>query len=104
MHLFLKSYISGKVCSSIYIVGWQKRGLPLAHILLWLCTKINSTQIDTRISVEIPDPGVISHVAYSPYGAQNPHSPCMKEGKCTQNIQRILIITAKLETMAIPRT
>lgn len=35
---------------------WQKRGLPHAHLLIWLCTKINATAIDRIISAEIPDP------------------------------------------------
>jgi len=40
----------------MYLVEWQKRGLPHAHILVLLIDKIRPEQIDSIISAEIPDP------------------------------------------------
>ena len=40
----------------VYSVDWQKRGLPHAHILIWLVQKITPDQIDDVISAEIADP------------------------------------------------
>ena len=42
----------------MYLVEWQKRGLPHAHILIWLQDKITSNEIDDVISAEIPDENV----------------------------------------------
>ncbi|GBL99593.1 hypothetical protein AVEN_68853-1 [Araneus ventricosus] len=76
----------------IYTVEWQKRGLPHAHILLWLQEKIHVHKIDDLISAELPNPesdpmlhGVIkTQMIHGPCGSFNPLSPCMKEGKCTK--------------------
>ena len=35
--------------------GMATRGLPQAHILIWLHDKITSNEIDDVISAEIPD-------------------------------------------------
>ncbi|GBP39297.1 hypothetical protein EVAR_20525_1 [Eumeta japonica] len=37
---------------------WQKRGLPHAHILLWMVEKIRPDEIDSIICAEIPAPEV----------------------------------------------
>jgi len=42
----------------MYSVEWQKRGLPHAHILIWLQYKITSNEINDVISAEIPDENV----------------------------------------------
>ncbi|GFY37782.1 uncharacterized protein TNIN_385821 [Trichonephila inaurata madagascariensis] len=39
----------------MYSVEWQKRGLPHAHILIWLETKILAEKIDDVIRAELPD-------------------------------------------------
>ena len=91
LHLIRKSQIFGEVRCSMYTVEWQKRGLPHAHLLIWLVTKINSNQVDSIISAEIPNPEidpilyeiVRTHIVHGPCGYQNLQSPCIKEGKCT---------------------
>lgn len=40
----------------MYTFERQKRGLPHAHILLWLTNRITPSQTDSVISAEIPDP------------------------------------------------
>ena len=40
----------------MYSIEWQKRGLPHAHILIWLVKRIQPDQIDYIICAEIPDP------------------------------------------------
>ncbi|KAF7812123.1 uncharacterized protein G2W53_033099 [Senna tora] len=54
-----KNGLFGKCRAGIYTIEFQKRGLPHAHILIWLCAdeKFNTTaQIDTVISTENPNP------------------------------------------------
>jgi len=79
----------------MYTVEFQKRGLPHAHILLWLDgdNKLNTGRdIDKVISAEIPHPqlypnlyaSVSSFMMHGPCGAANYNSPCMKGPKCTK--------------------
>lgn len=94
-----KSHIFGETKCWLYSVEWQKRGLPHAHILIWLQDKIAPTQIDQIISAELPDPAVDpelfeivkSNMIHGPCGAYNPLSPCMKDGRCTKRYPRPLV-------------
>ena len=54
--LVTKAQIFGQVQCFMYTIEWQKRGLPHAHILLWIKNKIHPNQIDSIISAELPDP------------------------------------------------
>lgn len=99
MDFIVKQQVFGKVQCWMYSVEWQKRGLPHAHILVWLVDKITPNEIDSVISAEIPnpiiDPGlfesVTKHMIHGPCGALNVNSPCMAEGKCTKRYPRALI-------------
>ena len=74
---------------------FQKRGLPHAHILLFL-GKANKypepADIDKIISSEIPDPEadpdyykvVSEFMVHGPCGIVRPNSPCMSERRCTK--------------------
>lgn len=83
----------------MYSIEWQKRGLPHAHILIWLAKKIQPCDIDKVISAELPseqnDPKlleiVIKNMVHGPCGIINPNSPCMKDKKCTKNYPRKLL-------------
>ncbi|GFX64018.1 ATP-dependent DNA helicase [Trichonephila clavipes] len=83
----------------MYSIEWQKRGLPHAHILVWLINKITPDQIDQIISAEIPDKHidpnlfdvVTKNMIHGPCGAFNNNSPCMSDGKCTKLYPRKLV-------------
>ncbi|GIX83790.1 ATP-dependent DNA helicase [Caerostris darwini] len=47
--------VSASLPCWIYSVEWQMRGLPHAHILIWLYNKITSNEIDDVICAEIPN-------------------------------------------------
>ena len=91
--LFTKYNIFGLTRCNMYSIEWEKRGLPHAHILLWLQQKLHPAPIDSFISAELPsqqeDPKlhdiIKSHMAHGPCSRFNPNSPCMKDGKCTKN-------------------
>ena len=85
--------------SAVYTIEFQKRGLPHAHILLWLRTedKITTTaNIEKYISAEIPnkddDPElyqiVTDHMMHGPCGVDNPSCPCTVDFKCTKNFPK----------------
>ncbi|KAJ8723199.1 hypothetical protein PYW08_003111 [Mythimna loreyi] len=96
MDLLTKAKVFGAVRCHMYSVEWQKRGLPHAHLLLWLEEKIRPNQIDQVISAELPDPDVDpvlhqivkSHMVHGPCGTLNPSSPCMKDGRCTKRFPK----------------
>ncbi|CAB4491168.1 unnamed protein product [Rhizophagus irregularis] len=86
----------GKVAAYIYVIEFQKRGLPHAHILLILSTesKIRSIEeYDLFVSAEIPDyelnpsayETVTTMMMHGPCGILNTSSPCMKDGKCKKH-------------------
>ncbi|OMP11561.1 DNA helicase PIF1, ATP-dependent [Corchorus olitorius] len=76
-----------------YSVEFQKRGLPHAHILLWLqpSAKLKGPDdIDRFVSAEIPDKdldpigyeAVTSLMMHGPCGPANPRAPCMEGRHC----------------------
>ncbi|XP_019240131.1 PREDICTED: uncharacterized protein LOC109220120 [Nicotiana attenuata] len=78
---------------------WEKRGLPHAHILLFLHPTLKSPSIDhidKLIAAEIPDlevdpdgyNAVKNFMMHGPCGELNRHCPCMKQGKCTKHFPK----------------
>ncbi|CAN1326885.1 ATP-dependent DNA helicase PIF1 [Linum perenne] len=74
---------------------FQKRGLPHAHIILWLISANKPTtpaKVDEIISAEIPDPtidpvgydAVTKFMLHGPCGMAHQTSPCMKAGQCSK--------------------
>ncbi|KAI9072375.1 hypothetical protein K1719_045656 [Acacia pycnantha] len=79
----------------VYTIEFQKRGLPHAHIILWLSNadKLKTPfDVDQLISAEIPnkelDPQLYelvgSYMVHGPCGRSSRSAPCMKDGKCSK--------------------
>lgn len=98
MDYIVKHRVFGDTRCWMYSIEWQKRGLPHAHILIWLVERMQPDQIDDIICAEIPDPEtdpdlhdvVITNMIHGPCGAINPQSPCMVDGKCSKRYPRNL--------------
>lgn len=96
----VKHHVFGETRCWMYSVEWQKRGLPHAHILVWLMDKITPDQIDQVISAEIPDREldpdlfdvVINNMVHGPCGTLNMNSPCMADGKCTKRFPKPFVV------------
>ncbi|KAL4381047.1 uncharacterized protein [Arachis hypogaea] len=79
----------------MYTVEFQKRGLPHAHILLWLSQRNrlqNVEIVDEFICAELPNPRkfpslyavVTKYMIHGPCVTLRPTSLCMKDGKCSK--------------------
>jgi hypothetical protein len=84
--------IFDKVITHIYIIEFQKRGLPHAHILLIMDQNDKSYTpefVDTVVSAELPDPIlfpdlyniIVTSILHGSYDARNIQSPYMKDDK-----------------------
>ncbi|XP_022567210.2 uncharacterized protein LOC106378379 [Brassica napus] len=83
----------------VYTIEFQKRGLPHAHILLWLDGDFRNptaSDIDKIISAELPDKekdpeayGLMEqHMMHGPCGEDRKASPCMEDGVCSKKFPR----------------
>ncbi|VDI62821.1 Hypothetical predicted protein [Mytilus galloprovincialis] len=95
----VQQQIFGKTLAHVYIVEFQKRGLPHSHILIILhhdSKPFTPDAYDEYVSAEIPDPKllpdlhklVVSHLIHGPCGEANKHSPCIENGKCTKQFPK----------------
>ncbi|AQK75317.1 hypothetical protein ZEAMMB73_Zm00001d018231 [Zea mays] len=98
-HRLTKQDILGKVRAYVYVVEFQKRGLPHAHFLLIMQRKYKLTcpaQYDLLISAEISHNKypelrkmVIKHMMHGPCGSLNPNCPCTKgHASCKNHYSR----------------
>ncbi|GKB77664.1 hypothetical protein Tco_0944559, partial [Tanacetum coccineum] len=83
----------------VYIIEFQKRGLPQCYILLWLEVEDKITtpsQVDQYISAKIPDKEedpelyqiVTDHMMHGPCGPKNLSCLCMVGFKCTKKFPK----------------
>lgn len=95
----LKSNVFGKVVAYVYVIEFQKRGLPHCHMLLVLQDDAKfhePVDIDNLVCAELPNPEefprlnevVLRTMIHGPCGNRNMNSPCMVEGKCTKGFPK----------------
>jgi len=98
-HDIAKNNILGQHLADVHTIEFQKRGLPHAHMLIWLegPDKPTTTEhFDLLASAEIPDPqtqprlyeAVRRHMIHGPCGAAFPNSPCMVGGMCVKHFPK----------------
>ncbi|XP_048493453.1 uncharacterized protein LOC125494001 [Beta vulgaris subsp. vulgaris] len=91
--------IFGRVRAVVYTIEFQKRGLPHAHILLFLHRDDkfpNAEAVDKIICAELPNKDgnpdlydiVVTHMMHGPCGASNLDSPCMVDKICTKHFPK----------------
>lgn len=100
--------------AGMYTVEFQKRGLPHAHILVWLSSENKlktGIDIDKIISAELPDStlyprlydDVSSYMMHGPCGGARPFSPCMDRGRCTKYYPKDFKGTTTIDDEGYPR-
>ncbi|XP_019184379.1 PREDICTED: uncharacterized protein LOC109179329 [Ipomoea nil] len=103
----------GRVKAVIYTIEFQKRGLPHAHILLFLQATIDFADpafMDTIISAEIPDKhsdieyyqAVEEFMLHGPCGVARIKSPCMANGKCSKHFPKRYIDASHFDQDGYP--
>ncbi|UYV81677.1 hypothetical protein LAZ67_20001950 [Cordylochernes scorpioides] len=105
-----KGQLYGATVAWMYSVEWQKRGLPHAHILVWLANKLRPTQIDSVICAEFPDPIqdpllyniVVRNMIHGPCGEYNPVSPCMKNSSCSKKYPKQFLLETQTNENGYP--
>ncbi|CAH1979203.1 unnamed protein product [Acanthoscelides obtectus] len=93
-----KRHIMGVCVAYVYVIEFQKRGLPHAHMLIWLEESdkiLDPAAIDRLISAEFPDP--IAHAnLYELVKVHMLHGPCTsarcldEEGHCSKQFPKSL--------------
>ena len=97
--MLFKKHILGVVVAHVYVVEFQKRGLPHAHFLLIMNSNyklVVPEQYDRVISAELPDRHkypelyamVVKHMMHGPCGNLNPKNVCMQDLKCKSKYPR----------------
>ena len=97
----LERHVLGHVTAFVYTIEFQKRGLPHAHLILFLADadKPRTTQdVDRLVSAEIPDPQVQPefhdtvkrHMMHGPCGDLDPDCVCMENGECKKHFPKPL--------------
>ncbi|XP_019193106.1 PREDICTED: uncharacterized protein LOC109187373 [Ipomoea nil] len=105
--------VFGKIVAVIYTVEFQKRGLPHAHILLFVDRGVALTfgsNVDSIISAEIPnkesDPEYYTVVGefmmHGPCGVARKNSPCMVKGRCSKHFPKKFMDCSILDSDGYP--
>jgi hypothetical protein len=92
----IKKGALGAWAAHLYTIEFQKRGLPHAHIIVFLQpqAKLRTPEdIDSLLSSEFPDANsplleFVKVMVHKPCGAQNPHSSCMVNGTCSKSFPK----------------
>ena len=93
----IQNNVLGASAGFLYTIEFQKRGLPHAHIIVFLkpAAKLRtSDQVDSLMSSEFPtdNPELLELIkkfmVHGPCGNLNPNAPCMIGGKCIRKFPK----------------
>ncbi|KAK9733232.1 hypothetical protein RND81_04G053500 [Saponaria officinalis] len=98
---------------SVYTIEFQKRGLPHAHILLFLHRDHKFPEVadvDSIISAEIPSQhenpvlydAVKEFMMHGPCGSANKNSPCMVGSKCSKHFSKKYTLRTTVDAEGYP--
>ena len=87
--------VLGRAVAHVWTTEFQKRGLPLVHLIIFLHldSKLSiPEEIDSLLSAEFPDEDeqselfelVKQFMVHTPCDAPNSNAPCLRNGKCSK--------------------
>jgi Helitron helicase-like domain at N-terminus len=99
VHEIMKNNIFGITQGYVYTIEFQKCRLPHMHMLLSVSPRFHLTtaeEVDTIIRAMWPDPerepllfNIVKHcMVHGPCGPAKPHTPCMRDGKCSKGFPK----------------
>lgn len=108
-------HVLGNIRAQMYVIEFQMRGLPHAHILI-INTPEDSPKtpqdIDTCISAQLPAEGTLlydyvkRHMIHGPCGAYDPSAKCMQNpkspGKCDRGYPKAFRDTTEANVNGYP--
>ncbi len=94
-----KKHILGCMIAGIYVIEFQKRELPHAHIFIFFakdCKPHMVEDVDHMINAEFLNPKtnrlahetVVRCMMHGPCGVAFPNAPCMEDDKCKKQYPR----------------
>ncbi len=109
-----KRGVFGIAVANIYVIEFQKRGLPHAHLLIILRSEDrprSPADVDRFVSAEIPCPEqypaahacVAKHMIHGPCGALNPNAPCMVNGRCSKGYPKAFVLETIMSENGQPK-
>ena len=109
-----KKHILGRTVAHVFVIEFQKRGLPHCHMLIILTDEDkpkDNASIDHIVASEIPDPVqfprlheiVKKHMIHGPCGILNRNSPCMDDGKCSKDFPKEFSVQTTTNKDGYPR-
>ena len=104
----------GEMIALIYVIEWQKRGPPQAHILMIADTKCKPKtpeDYDSIVCAEIADGEqfpeqhkiVTTLMMHGPCGSVIANSSCMVDGKCSKNFPKDFIESTVADSDGYPQ-
>ena len=116
LHELLREKVLGPVVGYTWVIEFQKRGLPHAHLLLIVAKEHKPRtpeDIDCRIVAEQPDAEdpaqrelleiVMNSQIHGPCGVRNPGCVCMEDGRCTKNFPKDFLEETLLQDNGYPK-
>ncbi|XP_019195688.1 PREDICTED: uncharacterized protein LOC109189535 [Ipomoea nil] len=108
-----KNKLFGSVAGVIYTIEFQKRGLPHAHIFLFLEKNKEVSQVvtlDKIFSAEIPDEktdveyykAVEEFMMHGPCGKARSNSPCMVNARCSKHFPKRFVESSTFDDDGYP--
>src|SRR5487761_412025 len=93
----IKKGVLGEIAAYLYTIEFQKRGLPHAHIIVFLKPRAKLRtpgDIDSLMSSEFPTNNdellelIKKFMVHTPCGTQNPQASCMVNGTCSKSFPK----------------
>ena len=109
----IQNGVLGEVAAHLYTIEFQKRGLPHAHIIVFLKphAKLQTPEdIDSLMSSEFPTDNntllelIKSYMVHTPCGTQNPNVPCMVNGTCSKGFPKPFRVETSVTDDSYART